>query len=64
VITLQDLFEFKVDHVTADRVVVGSCMPTGLRPTFLHKFEKRGVTLPAALFNPGQRDDFARAEAR
>ncbi|MDP8956140.1 MAG: CpaF family protein [Actinomycetota bacterium] len=50
VITLQDLFEYKVDRVTDDRVVVGSLRATGLRPTFLHKFEKRGVQLPISLF--------------
>ena len=66
VITLQDLFEFKVDHVTADRVVVGSCKATGLRPTFLHKFEKRGITLPVTLFSGGQAppSEFARAASR
>jgi pilus assembly protein CpaF len=50
VITLQDLFTFKVDRVTPDRSVLGALRPTGLRPTFLHKFEKRGVTLPLNLF--------------
>jgi pilus assembly protein CpaF len=51
VITLQDIFEFKVDRVTSDRTVVGSLRSTGLRPTFLHKFEKRGVSLPVSLFS-------------
>jgi pilus assembly protein CpaF len=50
VITLQDLFEFKIDQVTSDRVVVGSLRSTGLRPAFLNKFEKHGVTLPISLF--------------
>jgi pilus assembly protein CpaF len=50
VITLQDVYEFKVEQVTSDRVVVGSLRSTGLRPSFLHKFEKRGVPLPAGLF--------------
>lgn len=50
VITLQDVFEFKVDHVTPERVV-GELKPTGLRPGFLHKFEKRGISLPNSLFN-------------
>jgi pilus assembly protein CpaF len=56
VITLQELFEFKVDRVTSDRVVVGSLRSTQLRPSFLHKFEKRGVALPLSLFTngPGQ----------
>jgi pilus assembly protein CpaF len=53
VITLQDLFAYKVDHVTDERVTVGSLVPTGLRPGFLNKFEKRGVSLPAGLFNEG-----------
>jgi pilus assembly protein CpaF len=51
VITLQDIFEFKVERVTPDRVVIGSLSPTGLRPSFLHKFEKRGITLPISLFS-------------
>jgi pilus assembly protein CpaF len=55
VITLQDIFEFKVSEVTTDRIVLGSLMPTGLRPTFLYKFEKRGVSLPVSLFSTGQR---------
>jgi pilus assembly protein CpaF len=50
VITLQDIFEFKVDHVTPERVVVGALQPTGLRPAFVHKFEKRGISLPISLF--------------
>jgi pilus assembly protein CpaF len=54
VITLQDIFEFKVEQVTSDRVVVGGLRPTGVRPMFLHKFEKRGVPLPTALFSNGR----------
>src|SRR5918912_1599731 len=50
VITLQDIFEFKIDEVLSDRTVVGGLQPTGLRPGFLHKFEKRGVEVPANLF--------------
>ena len=51
VITLQDLFSFHIDQVTSDRVVVGSLRSTGLRPAFLHKFEKRGISLPTSLFS-------------
>ena len=54
VITLQDLFEFKIDQVTGDRVVLGSLRSTGLRPTFLSKFEKHGVSLPITLFSDGR----------
>ena len=50
VITLQDIFEYKIQEITSERVVVGSLVPTGLRPAFLNKFEKRGVSLPVGLF--------------
>jgi pilus assembly protein CpaF len=50
VVTMQEIFCFKYEHATVDRVVNGSLQATGLRPTFLHKFEKRGVTLPSNLF--------------
>jgi pilus assembly protein CpaF len=54
VITMQDLFEFRVEGITQDRTVLGALQPTGLRPTFLHKFEKRGISLPTNLFAPRQ----------
>jgi pilus assembly protein CpaF len=50
VITLQELFKFQVDEITRDGAIVGGLRPTGLRPTFLQKFEKRGIALPLSLF--------------
>ena len=64
VITLQDIFEFKVERVTPDRVVVGSMCATGLRPSFLHKFEKRGITLPVTIFAGNGPVEFGKAMAR
>jgi pilus assembly protein CpaF len=66
VITLQDIFEFKIDQVTSDRIVIGSLRSTGLRPTFLNKFEKHGVTLPVSLFadNRANRADVPRVVGR
>ena len=49
-ITLQSLFEFRLDHIEADRSVVGRLEPTGLRPTFLGKFERHGIELAESLF--------------
>jgi pilus assembly protein CpaF len=49
-ITLQNLFDFHVDRVEADRTVVGELRPTGLRPTFLAKFARHGIELPHDLF--------------
>jgi pilus assembly protein CpaF len=51
VITLAELFAFAVDHVAGDGTVVGSLQATGLRPTFIPKFEKTGVDLPLSLFS-------------
>jgi pilus assembly protein CpaF len=49
-ITLQNLFEFKIDRIDGDRRIVGSLQPTGLRPSFLGKFEQHGIDLPLDLF--------------
>jgi pilus assembly protein CpaF len=54
IITLQDIFEFRVEEVTSERVVIGGLCSTGLRPTFVHKFEKRGIQLPSSLFKDGR----------
>jgi pilus assembly protein CpaF len=55
VITLQELFKFTVERVTEERVVIGRLGSTGMRPTFLHKFERRGLPLPTSLFQEQQR---------
>jgi pilus assembly protein CpaF len=50
VITLQEIFAFKIENILADRTVIGRLESTGLRPTFLYKFEKRGIGMPNELF--------------
>jgi pilus assembly protein CpaF len=50
VITLQNLFEFKIERVDENRKVIGQLRPTGIRPSFLPKFERHGLTLPDDLF--------------
>jgi pilus assembly protein CpaF len=50
VITLQDIFTFEVEAVSPDHTVIGKLAPTGIHPTFLDKFRKRGVELPTHLF--------------
>jgi pilus assembly protein CpaF len=49
-VTLQNLFEFHVDHVAADHTVVGDLRPTGLRPSFGPKFARHGLELPPDAF--------------
>jgi pilus assembly protein CpaF len=63
VITLQDIYTFKIDQVLADRTVVGQLEATKLRPAFIHKFEKRGVELPGYLFSGGTSDSQPAAPA-
>jgi pilus assembly protein CpaF len=53
VITLQNLFEFKIDHFDSERRIVGRLHPTGLRPGFLGKFERHGIELPLNAFGGG-----------
>jgi pilus assembly protein CpaF len=50
VITMQELFRFQIDEITTDGTIVGGLRATGLRPTFIAKFDKRGVGLPLGLF--------------
>ena len=50
VITLQDLFEFKVERVTPDRSRRRRPAPPGCGRRSLHKFERRGIELPIDLF--------------
>ena len=67
VITLQDLFAFQIEGVTSKQGVIGNLRPTGLRPTFVTKFEKHGVTMPPEIFAmpnlaaQAQEDDRGRA---
>jgi pilus assembly protein CpaF len=49
---MQDLFKFQIDEITGDGTIVGGLRPTGLRPGFINKFEKRGIPLPLSLFQP------------
>jgi len=46
VITMQDIFSFQFDH---DGSGAGVLRPTGLRPTFLEKFERHGIMLPTSV---------------
>jgi pilus assembly protein CpaF len=51
-VTLQDVFVFKIQGTTANGSVAGQLEPTGLHPTFIDDFNRRGILLPADLFSP------------
>jgi pilus assembly protein CpaF len=63
VVTMQELFKFQIDEVTRDGTIVGGLRPTGLRPTFLEKFAKRGISLPLGLFQSREQPEFGAAAA-
>jgi pilus assembly protein CpaF len=50
VISLQDIFDYKMDDPASDGSVTGKLLPTGVRPAFQHKFQRHGTSLPPALF--------------
>ncbi len=50
IVTLQDLFKFQQTSVDSDGKIVGIMTPTGIRPTFTHRFEAAGIDLPDGIF--------------
>ncbi|MCH2534648.1 MAG: Flp pilus assembly complex ATPase component TadA [Bdellovibrionales bacterium] len=49
-IVLQDIFYFKEEGFDKNRRIIGSFRPQGNMPTFIEKFEQRGVSIPRNLF--------------
>ena len=54
-VTLQEVFRFKEEGFDKNRKIIGQFQPMGLIPTFLEKFEARGVVIPRNLFTVGSR---------
>jgi pilus assembly protein CpaF len=59
IITMQELFTYKVESITGARSVVGGLRPTGLRPTFNEKLDRKGIklALPSPNGHGGVRPD-------
>lgn len=53
VITMQEIFRFKVTGRNADGAVIGHFEATGIRPKLLHEVAEYGIELPSELFRPG-----------
>lgn len=51
VVTLSEIFKFKEEGFDKKRKIVGSFQSTGLVPTFIEKFEARGVQIPRSIFS-------------
>jgi pilus assembly protein CpaF len=55
VITMQDIFRFRLKGRDENGKVLGHFEATGIRPKFMNELTDRGLTLPSALFNPENR---------
>lgn len=56
VVTLQEIFRFKEEGFDKNRKIIGTFQAMGLIPTFIEKFEARGVTIPRNLFTTNTTD--------
>lgn len=50
-VTLQEIFKFKEEGFDKNRKIIGQFQAMGLIPTFIEKFEARGVVIPRHLFS-------------
>ena len=57
VVTMQDIFRFKITGRSEDGKVIGHFEATGIRPKFLEHARSAGIELPAELFRPDVRLD-------
>lgn len=59
-VTLQEIFRFKEEGFDKNRKIVGSFQAMGLIPTFIEKFEARGVSIPRHLFTTSKNEESTR----
>ncbi|WOF43817.1 CpaF family protein [Sphingopyxis indica] len=57
VVTMQDIFRFRMMGRDADNNVLGQFEATGIRPKFLDTLSAYGIDLPADLFRPDRKLD-------
>ncbi len=53
-VTLQEIFRFKEEGFDKNRKIIGQFQAMGMIPTFIEKFEARGIVIPRNLFTSGQ----------
>ena len=49
-VTLQEIFRFKEEGFDKNRKILGQFQAMGMIPTFIEKFEQRGLKIPRSLF--------------
>lgn len=55
VVQLQEIFRFERTGTSPEGRVEGQFVATGLRPKFLDEMERRGIFMPAGMFDPSSR---------
>lgn len=50
-ITLQEIFRFKEEGFDKNRKIIGQFLASGLIPTFIEEFERKGIKIPRTLFS-------------
>jgi pilus assembly protein CpaF len=50
IVSMQDVFVFEKQGVSADGKVLGQFTPTGIRPKFAEKLKASGIPVPASMF--------------
>ena len=51
IVSMQDVFVYEKQGVSADGRVVGAFTATGIRPKFAERLKASGINVPAAWFN-------------
>jgi pilus assembly protein CpaF len=55
VVQLQEIFKFERTGTSPEGKVLGHFAATGLRPKFMDEMERKGVFMPAGLFDPSSK---------
>ena len=63
VVTLQEIFRFKESGFDKNRKIIGQFQAMGRIPTFIEKFEQRGIRIPRDLFTTQASTDNVKKEA-
>jgi pilus assembly protein CpaF len=50
-VTQQEIFKYKEEGFDKNRKILGQFLATGLIPTFIEEFERKGIKIPRTLFN-------------
>ena len=57
VVTIQEIFRFKEEGFTKDGKITGQFQALGIIPSFIEKFEQRGIKIPRDLFTTKSSSD-------